>query len=1008
MSKSMYNLKDAFDDLNSLLNTKSIGNEKKKRGRPPKKEKSIIVKELQRALQKILKILEDELSRPNLFYDTNTTTYQQVISDLGYLLHEYKDTKDVAKKSTEVLSHIALIVINSGLLENGQDDDDWVKIVLESLSLIEIFVQQDDTDRQTLGKLCLKILSQALLKQPFPIDVRRMAANLINALLTGCKENKKLLSQEQFFKISDLASSMISALDYELQLRHLEILFRLCPRVQKDREIFANKAFMDQAVVTKFLDITANEFFEDSRYFLNEINANNDGVSKTPKTFKVSRMKYNQCELYSPEGQRYFFVDFNKWTISMTISTMIPTKDDESADIDVIDIKYSKISSWDFQCNSNQILKLYLSEPLKLGQDHSVNEPVINMIFDPVESRIKESIERIFNNQKVKSRTQQPKVSVSIGILQPHSSSFNTATALDTLSKSLEASKTPTSERIDKHINIPKDTDLDEDATLVNVDESQNNTSTFSNILAKSRSQLPKNITPPPLPMSSSSNENSPCNNINSMNCKPVTQILENNYNVNHRYAFPPPKQRTRPLNLSASKQKNKINNNVDLVAENDCEIITNNARLNNECSSPSAARSCQNVSTINNIQKRTDQPRYGKNDLVKRLPEFRNDTKKSNGEDLEKAQNKSNVAKNYDPASVKNDKRLGLPHTNENRNHNSLIDYKGGATRKNLFNNVAYKNNNVSDENPEIGHGRSKRKTLDLNDDDPEVPKQYRNDDQIKGNSNYRVVTKQGGKKLIVVDDDESQIMSEEEFWNPKQKNNYDSSTDIEYVDVTDRQCLKSKHHKGENRHVSFIKRLQAFTNYLGADEDKDDEETSMQDDIYIIHSRDSSPTINDNDEAVQKNINEIETNKEHYETIDDGTDNEDNFIPSKVVNEKIKPRKFADGQWDEEIRSLLQLVGEAIFRQFQRQDSTLFQSSENAIIQSETKLTQSLEKQFERKRELLNTYRNNYTLIATESQQMMNKLKEGRNDLETLEHTLIDMEKMELEFGINIECNL
>ncbi|CAG8485852.1 14995_t:CDS:2, partial [Dentiscutata heterogama] len=219
----------------------------------------------------------------------------------------------------------------------------------------------------------------------------------------------------------------------------------------------------------------------------------------------------------------------------------------------------------------------------------------------------------------------------------------------------------------------------------------------------------------------------------------------------------------------------------------------------------------------------------------------------------------------------------------------------------------------------------------------------------------------------------------------------------------VTDVQRLKSKHqknteNKGENRHVSFIRRLQAFTNYLGADEDKDDEEISVQDDIYIIHSRDSSPTINDNDETVQKKINEIETSKEHYETIDDGTDNEDNFIPSnKVVNEQIKSQKFADEQLDEEIRSLLQLVGEAIFRQFQRQDSTLFQASENAIIHSETKLTQSLEKQFERKREVLNTYRSNYTLIASESQQMMNKLKEGRNDLETLEQTLIDMEKMD-----------
>lgn len=269
------------------------------------------------------------------------------------------------------------------------------------------------------------------------------------------------------------------------------------------------------------------------------------------------------------------------------------------------------------------------------------------------------------------------------------------------MSKSLEASKTPTSDRIDRRINILKDTDFDEEATLVNVDESQNNTSTFNNILSKSRSQLPKNVTPPPLPMSSSSNENSPCNNTNSMDHKSITQILENNYNVNHRYAFPPPKQRTKPLNLSASKQKIKINNNADLVEKN----------------------------------------------IVKRQAETRNDTNISNGADLEKARYQSNVAKNNNDSSVKNDKLLGLSRAKENLN--SLA--KASATRKSLFNNVACKNKNDTGDDREVGHGGSKRKTLDLN-DGPEDPEQYRSDDQIKSNSNYRVITKKGGKKLVVV----------------------------------------------------------------------------------------------------------------------------------------------------------------------------------------------------------------------------------------------------------------
>jgi hypothetical protein len=40
-----------------------------------------------------------------------------------------------------------------------------------------------------------------------------------------------------------------------------------------------------------------------------------------PKTIVASQIKYNQNELYYPEGQDRFFVDFNKWTISTTIKS---------------------------------------------------------------------------------------------------------------------------------------------------------------------------------------------------------------------------------------------------------------------------------------------------------------------------------------------------------------------------------------------------------------------------------------------------------------------------------------------------------------------------------------------------------------------------------------------------------------------------------------------------------------------------------------------------------------
>lgn len=66
-----------------------------------------------------------------------------------------------------------------------------------------------------------------------------------------------------------------------------------------------------------------------------------------PKTFTASQIKYNQIELYCPEGQDYFFVDFNKWSISIAIKSTEVS--DDSADNDTLEIKYSIISTWNLQ-----------------------------------------------------------------------------------------------------------------------------------------------------------------------------------------------------------------------------------------------------------------------------------------------------------------------------------------------------------------------------------------------------------------------------------------------------------------------------------------------------------------------------------------------------------------------------------------------------------------------------------------------------------------------------------
>jgi hypothetical protein len=50
---------------------------------------------------------------------------------------EYKDVADIIKKATDCLNYIVKIIICLGLLKSG-DDNDWEKIVVDLLSLIEV------------------------------------------------------------------------------------------------------------------------------------------------------------------------------------------------------------------------------------------------------------------------------------------------------------------------------------------------------------------------------------------------------------------------------------------------------------------------------------------------------------------------------------------------------------------------------------------------------------------------------------------------------------------------------------------------------------------------------------------------------------------------------------------------------------------------------------------------------------------------------------------------------
>lgn len=141
--------------------------------------------------------------------------FRQAINSFEGVFNKYKDIADITKKATNCLNYTVKIIICIGLLKNG-DDNDWEKIAIDSLTLIEVnnviyFCNKENIiikisffirilfsmemevykllicsslnklmttyilqkDREILGKLCLKPLIETLTNSLLPIDLRK-------------------------------------------------------------------------------------------------------------------------------------------------------------------------------------------------------------------------------------------------------------------------------------------------------------------------------------------------------------------------------------------------------------------------------------------------------------------------------------------------------------------------------------------------------------------------------------------------------------------------------------------------------------------------------------------------------------------------------------------------------------------------------------------------------------------------------------------------------------------
>ncbi|TPX61591.1 hypothetical protein SpCBS45565_g07239 [Spizellomyces sp. 'palustris'] len=231
--------------------------------------------------------------------------------------------------------------------------------------------------------------------------LKRQALDILNSLLTKSKENKALLTSHTcltdlenlvhllknaggfcHITVFSLTHFILTKSTYslhpdvELQTQLVELLFRLCPKPKQQRLQFIETLHLPKT----FAVIRSDSFHQDCRAFLNQLNAGNDGVLKTPKSFRLSHAECvlgdtaSSLTLSPPDGADSLWLDFN--TSSLSILVMIA-----GGEILSIELAFSKVQRWQAESSADAVsFVLSLSEPIILTTSgwQTGNEPVTN------------------------------------------------------------------------------------------------------------------------------------------------------------------------------------------------------------------------------------------------------------------------------------------------------------------------------------------------------------------------------------------------------------------------------------------------------------------------------------------------------------------------------------------------------------------------------------------------------------------------------------------------------
>ncbi|KNC99699.1 uncharacterized protein SPPG_09250 [Spizellomyces punctatus DAOM BR117] len=260
---------------------------------------------------------------------------------------------DIARDQA-LLCDLLLPILNEALPPSASITPQTAPFVEKTLQFVRDTILRCSVAKDLIGKHMIGRLVATAVCVHASTMLKRQALDILNSLLAKSKENKALLTSHTCLTdLDNLVHLLKNAGDVELQTQLVELLFRICPKPKQERLQFIDTLHLPKI----FADIRGDYFHQDCRAFLNQLNAGNDGVLKTPKSFRLSHAECvlgdttSSLTLNPPDGADSLWLDFN--TSSLSILVMIA-----GGDILSIELAFSKVQRWQVESSAGAFLPM--------------------------------------------------------------------------------------------------------------------------------------------------------------------------------------------------------------------------------------------------------------------------------------------------------------------------------------------------------------------------------------------------------------------------------------------------------------------------------------------------------------------------------------------------------------------------------------------------------------------------------------------------------------------------